>query len=280
MATVSEYLSQIKDLTIVPPVLISILSLEDDNEMGFGELEKKVQSDQVLVARLLKLANSPFFSRGNPIANMKQVITRLGFKTVRSMVAMSMTDSLFSQGNYKKFRDEVWDHSIAKGILAQFLCEEKKLKKEAELSLTCGLMQDLGKIVLNTIDRPKYVELLTEYQTSDKSFTELEKIAFGVDSIEMGAEAAKLWKLPAQIISAIEDKAKPPAEQSLIGQVVGFGGLLAKLTNHGKIDADTQASYEIYQDIFALNKEQNPPLTENYGTKLSNNELYQFCSTL
>jgi HD-like signal output (HDOD) protein len=280
MGTVSEYLAQIKDLTIVPPVLISILSLDDDNELGFGELEKKVQSDQVLVARLLKLANSPFFSRGNAIANMKQVITRLGFKTVRSMVAMSMTDSLFSQGNYKKFRDEVWDHSIAKGILAQFLCEEKKMRKEAELSLTCGLMQDLGKIVLNTIDRPKYVELLTEYQTSDKSFTELEKSAYGVDSIEMGAEAAKLWKLPTQIIQAIEDKAKPPKEQSLIGQVIGFGSALARLTKHGKKETDTDALYEAYQEIFALNKEQAPPLTEVYGEKLLAHDLYQFCSTL
>ncbi|MCZ8157395.1 MAG: HDOD domain-containing protein [Leptospira sp.] len=280
MATVTEYLSQIKDLTIVPPVLISILSLEDDNELGFGELEKKVQSDQVLVARLLKLANSPFFSRGNPIANMKQVITRLGFKTVRSMVAMSMSDSLFSQGNYKKFRDEVWDHSIAKGILAQFLCEEKKMRKEAELSLTCGLMQDLGKIVLNTIDRPKYVEILTEYQTSDLTFSELEIKAFGVDSIEMGTEAAKLWKLPAPIIQAIEDKGKAPKDQSVIGQAIGFGGSLAKLSGHGKKESDTQSLFEMYQDIFSLNKEQNPPLTETYGVKLTNNELYQFCSTL
>jgi len=280
MATVSEYLSKIKDLTIVPPVLISILSLEDDNELGFGELEKKVQSDQVLVARLLKLANSPFFSRGNPIANMKQVITRLGFKTVRSMVAMSMTDSLFSQGNYKKFRDEVWDHSIAKGIMAQFICEEKKMRKEAELSLTCGLMQDLGKIVLNTIDRPKYVEVLTEYQTSDQTMFELEKKAFGVDSIEMGAEAAKLWKLPAQIIQAIEDKGKIPTEQSLIGQVIGFGGAIAKLTNHGKKDSDTETTYAAYQEIFSLNNDLTPPLTEVYGNKLNTNELYQFCSTL
>ncbi|MDZ4727798.1 MAG: HDOD domain-containing protein [Leptospira sp.] len=280
MPTVSDYLSQIKDLTIVPPVLISILSLNDDNEMGFGELENKVQSDQVLVARLLKLANSPFFSRGNPIANMKQVITRLGFKTVRSMVAMSMTDSLFSQGNYKKFKDEVWDHSIAKGIIAQFLCEEKKLKKEAEHSLTCGLMQDLGKIVLNTIDRPKYVEILTEFQTSDKSFLELEKNAFGVDSIEMGTEAAKLWKLPAQIIQVIEEKAKPPKEQSLLSQLIGFGSVVAKLTNHGKKESDTDSLFESYQEIFSLNKEQTPPLTESYGTKITNNELYQFCSTL
>ncbi len=280
MATVSEYLTKIKDLTIVPPVLISILSLDDDNELGFGELEKKVQSDQVLVARLLKLANSPFFSRGNPITNMKQVITRLGFKTVRSMVAMSMTDSLFSQGNYKKFRDEVWDNSIAKGILAQFLCEEKKLRKEAELSLTCGLMQDLGKIVLNTIDRPKYVEILTEYQTSDASLTDLEKKAYGVDSIEMGAEAAKLWKLPDQIVQVIEDKGKAPNEQSVVGQMIGFGGVVAKLTNHGKKDLDTESTYATYQDIFSLAKDTSPTLLETYSKKLAENELYQFCSTL
>ncbi|TGN14391.1 HDOD domain-containing protein [Leptospira ilyithenensis] len=280
MSSLAEYLTQIKDLTIVPPVLISILSLEDDNELSFGELEKKVQSDQILVARLLKLANSPFFSRGNSVANMKQVITRLGFKTVRSMVAMAMTDSLFRQGNYKKFRDEVWDHSIAKGILAQFLCEEKKMRKEAELSLTCGLMQDLGKIVLNTIDRAKYVEVLGEFQTTDKSMYDLEKAAFGVDSVEMGAAAARLWKLPDQIIEVIEDKSKKPEEQSVLGQIIGFGGTVARMTGHGKKEPDTLSVYESYQTIFGLGKDQTPPLIDVYGEKLKVNELYQFCSTL
>ncbi|GBF49865.1 signal transduction protein [Leptospira ryugenii] len=280
MASLDEYLSKIKDLTIVPPVLISILSLEDDNELGFGELEKKVQSDQVLVARLLKLANSPFFSRGNAIANMKQVITRLGFKTVRSMVAMSMTDSLFSQGNYKKFRDEVWDHSIAKGILAQFLCEEKKFKKEADLSLTCGLMQDLGKIILNTIDRPKYIEILTEYQTSDLSILELEKKAYGVDSSELGIGAAQLWKLPSPIVQVIEEKSKPIAEQSLLTQVISFGGLVARLTQHGKKEANTENEFLEYCKVLSIDVDSNPKFVDNYGNKLNNHELYQFCSSL
>ncbi|TGL40873.1 HDOD domain-containing protein [Leptospira perdikensis] len=280
MATVEEYLSQIKDLTIVPPVLLSVLSLDDDNELSFGELEKKVQSDQVLVARLLKLANSPFFSRGNPVANMKQVITRLGFKTVRSMVAMSMTDSLFSQGNYKKFRDEVWDHSVAKGIFAQILCEEKKFKKEAELAITCGLMQDLGRIVLNTIDRTKYVEVLTEFQTSDSTLISLEKKSFGVDSYEMGSAAAKLWKMPDIILSSIEDLSKPVAEQTPLGQIIGFAGVIAKLTGHGKQEPGTVEKFEEYKLALNLEIEDQKVFLTAKDEKLKTNELYQFCSTL
>lgn len=280
MATLEDYLSQIKDLTIVPPVLLSILSLEDDNELSFGELEKKVQADQVLVARLLKLANSPFFSRGNPVANMKQVITRLGFKTVRSMVAMSMTDSLFSQGNYKKFRDEVWDHSVTKGIFAQILCEEKKLKKEGELAITCGLMQDLGKIVLNTIDRKKYVEVLTEYQTSDTDMFTLEKNLYGVNSFEMGSAASNLWKMPLPIQQTIDDLGKNANEQTLLGQLIGFAGVLAKKTGHGKKDPNIDVRFEEYKTLLNLEFEDPEAYCVSLGEKLNSNELYQFCSTL
>ncbi|MCZ8344023.1 MAG: HDOD domain-containing protein [Leptospira sp.] len=280
MATIDEYLSQIKDLTIVPPVLLSILSLEDDNELSFGELEKKVQSDQVLVARLLKLANSPFFSRGNPVANMKQVITRLGFKTVRSMVAMSMTDSLFSQGNYKKFRDEVWDYSVAKGILAHIICEEKKLRKEGELAITCGLMQDLGKIVLNTIDRKKYVEVLTEYQTSDLEISALETKHFGINSDEMGSAAASLWKMPVPIQQTIDDLRKSANEQGILSQVIGFAGVIAKKTGHGKKDQTTDERFSEYSDLLSLPTDDVEATCAKYAEKLSTSELYQFCSTL
>ncbi|MDF3820637.1 HDOD domain-containing protein [Leptospira sp. 96542] len=280
MPNVEEYLSQIKDLTIVPPVLLSILSLDDDNELSFGELEKKVQSDQILVARLLKLANSPFFSRGNPVANMKQVITRLGFKTVRSMIAMSMTDSLFSQGNYKKFRDEVWDHSVSKGILSQMICESKKLKKEAELAITCGLMQDLGRIVLNTIDRKKYVEVLTEFQTSDLTLISIEKNQFGVTSYEIGSAAARLWKMPTIIIEAIDDLSKPKTEQKLLGQIIGFAGIIAKITGHGKKEPDTDSNFEEYLSILEIKTEDNASYLNQLGEKLKTSELYQFCSTL
>ena len=67
-----------------------------------------VQADQILVSRMLRLANSPFYNRGNKIQNIRQTITRLGFKTVRSMVAMAFADSIFSTGVYKKFREEVF----------------------------------------------------------------------------------------------------------------------------------------------------------------------------
>ncbi len=280
MATVDEYLLQIRDLTIVPPVLMSVLSIQDDNEVSFGEIEKKVQTDQVLVARLLKLANSPFFSRGNAVANMKQVITRLGFKTVRSMVAMAMTDSLFSKGNYKKFRDEVWDHSIAKGIYAQMLCEQKKLKKEAELSLTCGLMQDLGKIVLNTIDRQKYVEVLVAYQTSDDTILSCEKKAFEVDSMEMGVGAAKLWKLPAPVIETMEEKSQTLENQKTLTKAIEFGGLLARLSGHGKMEIDTLDRFKNYAQFFEINPDSLETYPKEAGEKLLKNELYQFCASL
>ncbi|WCL48835.1 HDOD domain-containing protein [Leptospira sp. GIMC2001] len=280
MINVSKYLESIQDLTIIPPVLISVLSLSDNNELSFGKLENMVGSDQVLSARLLKLANTPFFSRGNPVTNMKQIITRLGFKTVRSMIAMAMSDSIFQKGNYKKFKDEVWQHSVAKGIVAQFLCEDLKLKKEGEFALIGGLMQDLGKIVLNTVDRTRYIEVLTNYIESEKSIEEIEIELFGVDNVEMGVAAGELWKLPTPIIEVIRQRNLPVQEQELYIQIINFAGTIVKLAGFGKKTPQIAESYEQYYKHFALPEDKMKGYPMSFATRLNDHDLFKFCSGL
>ena len=141
-------------------------------------------------------------------------------------------------------------------------------------------MQDLGRIVLNTIARKKYVEVLTEFQTSDVSLVSLEKKAFGVDSYEMGSAAAKLWKMPTIIITSIDDLSKPVAEQSSLGQIIGFAGVIAKLTGHGKQEPGTLEKLEEYKTSLGFEIEDVKSYLAAKDEKLKTNELYQFCSTL
>lgn len=273
-----EYLKKIKDLAIVPPVLISILGLPDDNELSFSKLEKMVESDQVLVARLLKLANSPFYSRGNRVTGIRQILTRLGFRTVRSMVTMALADSIFVNGNYRKFRDEVWGHSIATGVLAAYMAEDYKYKEQHDLALTAGLLLDLGKIILNTIDRKRYIEVLGMYLENDEDIRQIEMKFFGVDSSEVGPQAAKLWQLPDDFVALLEERYKPIPEQSELGRVIRFTDLLVKKIGFGKLLSGDEALLADYANYFGVE------LTDEYVQKqkerIERDGLYQFCSTL
>ncbi|MBI40926.1 MAG: histidine kinase [Leptospiraceae bacterium] len=280
MPTVEDYIEQIRDLAIIPPVLVSVLSLPDDTDLSFGKLENMVQSDQVLVARMLKLANSPFYSRGNRVTGIRQVITRLGFRTVRSMVAIALADSIFMHGNYRKFKDEVWTHSIATGVLAHYLAHEYKMKEYEDFALVAGLLLDLGKVVLNSLDRKKYIEVLTEFleEGQTKPIEEIEEKHFGVRSEIIAVEAAKLWQLPPSVIEILEERPQKIEEQKDLSKLLNLADLLVRKLGFGKHQAHHESELEQYAEFYGIK------LSEEYleGKKkqIEGDGLYQFCLSL
>lgn len=273
-----EYLDQIKDLTIIPPVLIQVVSLPDDNEMSFKEMANMVQSDQILTTRLLKLANSPFYNRGNRITSLRDVIVRLGFRIVRSMIFVAMSDSIFQQGNYRKFRDEVWFHSIATGVFGANECETVTGLKEPDMALVGGLLQDLGKIILNTIDRKKYIEVLNEFLESGADIREIEVKHFAVDHAAMGVAAARMWKLPDIVVRIIADRHLDAEKRTPMGTYLTFADLAVRKVGFGlftpKHESDMQTvmadmDFKADDAFFAKIKQD-----------IENDELFKFSLTL
>ncbi|MFN3603502.1 MAG: HDOD domain-containing protein [Leptonema sp. (in: bacteria)] len=230
---VEAYLNQIKDLNIIPPVLIQVMALPDDNELSFKELSNLVQTDQILVSRILKIANSPFYNRGIEITSLQNAIARLGFRLIRSMVVVAMNDSIFAYGNYRKFREEVWQHSIAKAIYSSKLFEEFMGKQEMDKGIIGGLLQDIGKVILNMIDRKKYVEVLKEFLETQEDIRQIEINKFEVDHSTMGYLASKLWKLPEFVQKIIYERHIPFDKRSSYSAFISLVDCLVRKSGFG-----------------------------------------------
>ncbi len=279
---IASYLEKVKDLTILPPVLLNVLAMNDDNELHFKKLELMIESDQILVTRLLRLANSPFYARGakQPVQSVLQTITRLGFRTVRSLVALAFADSIFSTGNYAKFRKEVWEHSIATGIFAQFLCNDIGIKKQEDTALLGGLLHDLGKIVLNTIDRKLYIETLTRFLDGDRDIREIERELFKTDHDEIGAAAAEMWGLPLEILDVLKRRREEIASQPVHVQLISFSDLFARRSGYGRWLDAAEDRYNDYLQYFGLESRRESELRQSYVRRLQEHELYRFSNTL
>lgn len=273
-----SYLDQIKDLTLIPPVLLEIVALPDDNEMSFREMANMVQSDQILTTRLLKLANSPFYNRGNRITGLRDVIVRLGFRMVRSMIFVAMSDSIFQQGNYRKFRDEVWFHSIATGVFGASQCEKITGLKESDMALVGGLLQDLGKIILNTIDRKKYIEVLNEFLQTGEDIRDIETRYFEVDHAAMGVAAARMWKLPDVIVRIIADRHLPVEKRTALGTYLMLADLCVRKVGYGVFSQRHEADLEVILGDMGF------PADEEFFIRvkkeIEEDELFKFSQTL
>lgn len=230
---IESYLTQIKDLNVIPPVLIQVMALPDDNELSFKELSNLVQTDQILVSRILKIANSPFYNRGIEITSLQNAIARLGFRLIRSMVVVAMNDSIFAYGNYRKFREEVWQHSIATAVYSSKLVEDFIGKQEIDKGIIGGLLQDIGKVILNMLDRKKYVEVLKDFLEKKEDIRKIEIEKFEVDHSTIGYLASKLWKLPEFVQRIILDRHSPIEKKSLLGVLTTAADCLVRKSNFG-----------------------------------------------
>ncbi len=270
---VEEYLKQIKDINIIPPVLIQVMALPDDNEMSFKELANLVQTDQILVARILKIANSPFYNRGMTITSLQNAIARLGFRLIRSMIVVAMNNSIFAYGNYKKFKDEVWYHSIAKSLIGYKLSEEFFGKNEADKGMIGGLLLDIGKVILNMIDRKQYVEVLKEFLETGKDIRMIEIKKFEVDHSTIGYMASKLWKLPDFVSKVIYERYLPIDKKSPLAVILTLADVLVRKVGFGSFTEIHQS--ELTECLKSVEKTETSYPFDEIQKYVKEHELYK-----
>ena len=237
-------------------MLSAVLGLRDDTRMDFIELDRLIRADQNIASIILKMANSSFYSRGQEIRTLPQAIGMIGFRTIVSIVAAASAKSIFMSGNYARFRRYVWQHSLVTSIIAKIICEQLHWKHLTEEVFIGGLLHDIGKVILNHLDREKYIEVFNKTFESGKPFRQAENELFGVDNGVVGQMVIKIWNLPnvfREVAVFIHRPADPalshlPEKDQQIIRIVGLANQIAKANEFGFFEAHSAVNTS---DFFA-----------------------------
>lgn len=200
-------LLRLEEVPTLPHVVERILSLTSDLESNIQSLVAVVSRDQAITARLLKVANSAYYSPRSEVRTVKGAIMTLGFEEVRSLcVAMKMVKA------FPKFGEELtismesfWRHSIACGQIANLIAAQARASRTLNVEdiFCCGLLHDFGKIVIHQCF-PKHFLVVTALAIrSTVPGYELENQLIGADHAYCGHIVAQRWKIPRQIVEAI-----------------------------------------------------------------------------
>ncbi|MEZ5260597.1 MAG: HDOD domain-containing protein [Acidimicrobiales bacterium] len=134
-------------------VALRVLWMADDPMTGLTELARVVETDPVLVARLLHLANSAYYSPRTPIGTVERAITLLGFATVRT-VATVVACGL---GSAAAVPNGFWQHASAVANAAQLIAWRFGIATGD--AFTVGLLHDLGRGLLHVADPVQSAEI-------------------------------------------------------------------------------------------------------------------------
>ena len=192
-----EVLGAIGDLPAAPSVFVDLSAAVADPRTHIDELTAIVRRDPALVAKILQLAGSPFFTRGAPATDLRTAIGRLG---VRLVAALALSASAFRLDPASGLSlDTLSAHAMAAAVDAQRRVEPR----HAEDAFISGLLADIGLTALACWMPSRVADARALSAERGISLAAAELELFGVTHADVGAYVLGLWRLPPVIVDAV-----------------------------------------------------------------------------
>jgi HD-like signal output (HDOD) protein len=200
---VREKIKTIIQLPALPAIAMEVVELVDNPKTSASKLGKVIASDQALTAKVLKIANSPFYGFPKKISTIDFAIIVLGFDALKEIViSISLISSL--QRRSDKYFDPrlFWDHSITTGVVGRRLARDLGYRISGEV-FVAGLLHDMGISVLHRYFESEFMRIVEIVSEDGLTMLEAEESVLGVTHAEIGGWLAERWNLPDHLIEAI-----------------------------------------------------------------------------
>ncbi|MDB5962658.1 MAG: hypothetical protein JWP59_3952 [Massilia sp.] len=214
----------------VPAVIPQLLKSLRDESMSGAELSRQLAQDVVLVAEVIREANSPYYSPTAPVRTIEAAVMLLGQNGMRMLLArvafrpiISMQSGRFAHQG----APTVWRQSEACALAASLLAPARGASVfEAYLA---GLLHHVGLIVALRLIDQIYNGAALPHSASFAG-------ALLADARRLSARIATLWEFPPGVAEAIE------GGPSALGAVLADADRLAMLRmliDSGQLDPET-----------------------------------------
>ena len=173
----------------LPPIPDIMQRIAEELENPLISIDEIVTclTDQILVSKILRICNSPYYWHDKPISSLKEAVVFIGIKSLMSIVTVHALSS-FSPRNADEIR-KVLQHCLVCGMIArQISCD---MQGNYEQAFICGLLHDIGKTVM--------LDLISDYLLTDEVRAKL----IEEHHAEIGYLLAEKWNFGEDIKEAI-----------------------------------------------------------------------------
>jgi len=196
-------IEQVGQLPALPATSARIIQIATDPRTGINEILDAIRYDQNITGQVLRLCNSAYYGLSRRIGSLKEALAYLGAMPLLQLIlgVHSGTILMQSQPGYGLLEGMLWKHSSAVALAAECLARHTRADKPAAL-FTCGLLHDIGKVVLSRFLADTYQQVLDLLAEGPITFNEAEKQVLGYTHTEVGQLVANKWQLPEQIAAS------------------------------------------------------------------------------
>ncbi len=180
-------------LPTIPKVVQEVIDSFNNDNVSIDEIARKLAADQVLSAKLLRLANSSYYHSSRSVGTVDDAVLMLGFMTVRTLVISSGLTGGFKAMpgvDLKQF----WRYSLHTAVIAKWIA--KKIGGNSDFAFTVGLMHAIGQLVMHAAMPEQTLQVDKIAGPLDSRRLSVEQTSFGYNFSDVGAELARRWRFP------------------------------------------------------------------------------------
>lgn len=206
MTNFQEMAKEIKNLTPIPAVTMSLLKVVDDPNKTMDDVTNIIQYDPAITADVLRSANSAYFGLKYPAETISDAAKMLGTDRLVELVLLKVASKIIQGplGGYDMHEGALWQHSVSSAIIAKQLALQLGLPHSCSI-FTAALLKDIGKTVMDKYVKNAYKKIYNLVINENFSFMEAEKKVIGVDHAELGGMMAQIWKFSPKMVMIINN---------------------------------------------------------------------------
>lgn len=199
----AELLAKLQDMPTLPVIAMKVSELINDPNSTSADIAAILKQDQVLTAKILRLVNSSYYAVPGGVTDVQKALAFLGFNTVAQLVLSLSVFSMFTKfGSEDLSMKDFWMHALGAAVCAEVVAKHSKAAKPEE-AFTCGLLHDIGKLVLFEVDPERLTSILHESQAERTGFIDVERKHEYLSHAYIGEMMAARWGLPQVVRQAI-----------------------------------------------------------------------------
>lgn len=172
----------------------------EDPSYSLSSVAKVINLEPVLSMKLLRMANSAFFSRaGGPVSDVQRALLRVGVEHARILAFAVIGDQLASAVEFAKvgpLAHQLWRHSVDVASLAYAVAVQLELP-QPDTALLAGMVHDIGQFYL--------LSRVNEYPELLEGDSELAELILYWDK-RVGQAVLRGLGGPEEIVDSLDDQ--------------------------------------------------------------------------
>lgn len=266
----NELIEKQINLPSPPTIAVQILNTVQDEKSSLEDLEKIISADPALTSKMLRIANSSFYSIPQEVSNVSRALSVLGTNVIKN-IALSFVIANDQKGPDTSSFDftQFWRCSVTSAVAAEVVMNAIQDKND-DIFVT-SLLQNIGMLVLLQLKEESYLHIIkTSALGGENDLIHSEKEIFEIDHQYLGFHLLEHWGIPQSISSPIRYHHEPEKADDDVrtsAQVLYIASLLSDAYNGSETGENVRNLQIKMQEFFNVPPEKTTEILDEVALK-------------